>query len=92
MKNRDLYLLWKIYLSHRGSLHDLLREELAVAKKKKKQSRSTFKPFQKNVVELKKYQRLINPEEEDGTGKVPDSLTIQHLPLLHQIRTNIQTA
>ena len=34
MKNRDSYLLRKVYLSYRGSLHDLLREELAPAKKK----------------------------------------------------------
>ena len=43
MKNRDLYLLWKICHLRLGSLHDLLREELAAAKKKKIESR--FKPL-----------------------------------------------
>ena len=42
MKNSDLYLLWKICLSHRRSLHDLLCEWLAAAKK---QIKSTFKSF-----------------------------------------------
>ena len=33
MKDSDLYLRWKICLSHQGNLHDLLCEELAAANK-----------------------------------------------------------